>query len=252
MKNSFPLLIFSFLLLGCSDDKSLEFTTTKIEKSSNIAQDEWQTKVLIELPQVTSEDIVADSINAALYAFAEEVINLEEKNIDNPTFEGLADSFINSYLELKKEFPKEIAWEAKINGLVVYQSPKIINIRVEYYMFTGGAHGYYGVKSLIFDAQTGKILSNKDVFAPYDEFTSYVEEKFRTKFGLAPNQNINAKGFMFEEDKFILPENIFFTKNGVLLVYNIYEIAPYSDGTQELLLPLKEVKSFLKIDIDNQ
>lgn len=229
----------------------MEFITTKIDKSTNIPQDEWQTKVHIDLPRAISNDMVADSINAAVYAFAEGVINLEEKNMDNPTFEGLADSFINSYLEIKKEFPKEIAWEAKINGLVVYQSPKIINIRIEYYMFTGGAHGYYGVKSLIFDAQTGKQLSNKDVFQ-YDEFTSYVEEKFRKKYGLTPKQSINAKGFMFEEDKFVLPENIFFTKNGVLLVYNVYEIAPYSEGNQELLFSWKEVNPFLKIDIDNQ
>ena len=252
MKKGFSLLIFSFLFFGCSNGKSLEFITAKIDKSSNIPQDEWQTKVQIELPQAISQDLVADSINVALYAFAEDVINLEEKNINTTTFEGLADSFINSYLELKKEFPKEIAWEAKINGLIVFQSSEIINIRLEYYMFTGGAHGYYGVKSLIFDAQSGKKLSNKDIFAEYDRFTSYVEGKFRTKFNLSPNQNINANGFMFEDDKFVLPENIFFTKNGVLLVYNIYEIAAYSEGNQELLLTYDEVKPFLRIDIDNQ
>lgn len=54
---------------------------------------------------------------------------------------------------------------------------------------------------------------------------------------------------MLEDDKFILPANIFVTKDGLLLFYNVYEIAPYSDGTKELLLTYDELKGYISPDL---
>jgi hypothetical protein len=54
---------------------------------------------------------------------------------------------------------------------------------------------------------------------------------------------------MFEKDSFYLPENIGFTKEGVKLLYNQYEVASYADGTIELTLPYNEVKKYLSTKI---
>ncbi|MEC5164554.1 hypothetical protein RCH18_000270 [Flavobacterium sp. PL11] len=52
---------------------------------------------------------------------------------------------------------------------------------------------------------------------------------------------------MFENERFQLPQNIFFTDTGLLLYYNIYEIASYADGATEMLFPYTEVNEFLNL-----
>jgi hypothetical protein len=48
--------------------------------------------------------------------------------------------FIDSY-EKPKEFPNDtFGWEAKIEGSVKYQSESVLNIEINHYTYTGGAH----------------------------------------------------------------------------------------------------------------
>ena len=63
---------------------------------------------------------------------------------------------------------------------------------------------------------------------------------------MAANSAINANGFMFENDKFQLPQTYFYTPNGFLLFYNVYEIASYAQGNFEVLIPYDEIKPYLK------
>ncbi|MDG1871842.1 MAG: RsiV family protein, partial [Flavobacterium sp.] len=82
-------------------------------------------------------------------------------------------------------------------------------------------------------------------FKNYKEFEAFAEKKFRFQFKIPANHGINATKFMFEDDKFQLPLNMFFTDKGLLLYYNRYEIASYADGPQELLLTYDELKGYL-------
>ena len=54
---------------------------------------------------------------------------------------------------------------------------------------------------------------------------------------------------MFEKEKFYLPNNIGFTKKGIALCYNQYEVASYADGPIVLTLPFNEVKKYLSTRI---
>ena len=73
------------------------------------------------------------------------------------------------------------------------------------------------------------------------------KKKFRAKYKIPANKSINATGLMFEDEKFSLPQNIFYTNKGLLLYYNSYEAASYADGPEELLLPYVEVEDFLRL-----
>ena len=157
-------------------------------------------------------------------------------------------SFIDSYEKLQKEFPNDtFGWEAEVTGSVKYQSESVLNIEINHYTYTGGAHGYQGLRSLLFDPSTGKSISNKELFNDTDAFMAFAEKKFRAKYKIPADKSINATGLMFENEKFNLPQNIFYTDNGLLLYYNSYEAASYSDGPKELVLPYKEVNDYLLI-----
>ena len=73
------------------------------------------------------------------------------------------------------------------------------------------------------------------------------KKKFRKKFNIPEKEALNNSGFMFEEEKFQLPQTFFFTEEGLLLYYNVYEIASYADGPKQLLLPYEEVAPYLAI-----
>ena len=122
-----------------------------------------------------------------------------------------------------------------------------MNIRIDHYTFTGGAHGYEGLQSLLFDPDTGKSISNDKLFKNKNAFKAFAEKKFRAKYNIPESGSINATGYQFEEDKFELPQNIFYTDKGLLLHYNQYEAASYADGPKELFFPYTEINEFLAI-----
>jgi len=250
MRNSTLLIVISLFFWNCTKENSLVFSDEKYEKISELGDGEQNSKVTIAIPLAIAENIVSDSINTTIRTFIENVIYLNDTPNNFSSYEELAASFIDSYEELKKEYPDEVEWEADVKGKITFQSEKLLNIKLEYYVFAGGAHGYFGVKSFFFDPKTGKQLTPEELFSDIEGLTLLAESKFRDKFKIDKNKNINSQGFMFEDDVFYLPENIFVTDNGILLVYNTYEIASYADGIQELHIPFTEVKPFFKLDIN--
>lgn len=249
MRNRIFLIMATLVFWSCTKERPLVFLNETYEGFSQTQNESEPTKVVIDIPIATPKNTVSDSINLALYNFIKDVIYLDEKPGVFSSYEELTTSFISSYEELKSKYPEEIEWEANIKGEIVFQTEKLLNIKLEYYVFTGGAHGYFGVKSFIFDIPSGRQLTKQDLFADLENFTLLVENKFRNKFQIDLTQNINSTGFMFENDSFHLSENIFITEDSILLVYNTYEIASYADGIQELIIPLDEVQTFLKFDI---
>jgi hypothetical protein len=227
---------------------ALAFATKEYSKRSKLGcRDTLCTYVRISVPQASGIPVVSDSINNKMFHVARSIVYFGEKPTNAKSYDELMTSFINSYEELRKDFAESFPWEAKIKATVDYQSDSIINIKLNNYMFTGGAHGYEGNRSLIFNARTGRSLSYDQVFKDKKAFTAFAEKKFREKYKIAAGKSINSTGLMFVDDKFILPQNIFFKDNGVLLFYNAYEVASFADGTKEILIPYSEADAFLKV-----
>ena len=51
----------------------------------------------------------------------------------------------------------------------------------------------------------------------------------------------------FFGEGFQLPANLGFDKNGIILLYNNYEIASYAQGITKFTIPYEEAKAFLKV-----
>lgn len=241
MKSEIPYFLFFILLLGCKNSDQLTFEPSSYE--STLCQD--CPKVSIIIPKVLQKNKVGSAIENAL---REEVIFLLTFNddIQATTIEEAMQSFDKGYKELKKMYPDETpGWEAKIKGKIAYQGKKILSIQLDSYIFTGGAHGYSSTRFLNFDTKKGEELENWQLFKNTGNFEHFVEGRFRSKENILHDKPINSTGFMFENDSFYLPENIGFTKKGMQLHYNQYEIASYADGPIELTLSYEEVKNYL-------
>ena len=240
----YTLLLFS--AAQCSNE--LVFEEESFQQKTTMPCKENCPSISVKIPVANAVPVVADSINKKVFSVMKEIIYFGEKPYTATNYNSLLASFIDSYEKLQKEFPNDkFGWEADIEGYVKYQSDAVLNIEIKHYTYTGGAHGYQGLRSLLFDPNTGKSISNDELFSDKAAFKAFAEKKFRTKYKIPANKSINATGLMFEKEKFQLPQNIFYTDKGLLLYYNSYEAASYADGPKELLLPYTEVNDYLAV-----
>lgn len=262
MKRYTLLLLCSVLLLSCQKEKEqpevidktpvakpLAFTTKSYDKKTSLPCKEPCANVTIDVPVAQNLPVVADSINKKVFSVVKSIIFFGEKPYSATTYDQLAASFIGSYDELKTKYPNDelLGWEGKVKGTVNYKSDSIINIKINHYTNTGGAHGYAGERSLIFNAHNGKSLAYTDIFKDVKAFKAFAEKKFRAKYKIPAGKSINSTGLTFEDDKFILPQNIFYTNEGLLLLYNTYESGSYAEGAKEVPVPYSEADAYLKI-----
>jgi hypothetical protein len=246
MKNLILYTALLLLMVSCSEE--LVFEDQSFQKKTSLPCKEDCPHITVKIPIAKDLPVVADSINKKVFSVLKAIIYFGEKPYTATDYNGLLDSFIGSYEKLQKDFPKDtFGWEAEIEGNVIYQSDSILNIEIKHYTYTGGAHGYQGLRSLIFDPATGKSISNNKLFKNKDLFKAFAEKKFRAKYQIPENGSINATGYQFENDQFHLPLNIFYTDKGLLLYYNQYEVASYADGPKDLFLTYTEVNNYLAI-----
>ena len=245
MRKTFILLLLSASLFISCQKEPLAFETKKFHKE--IIHQKDTTTIEIEVALSSDKTAAADSINAV---FLKEIGTLfsfdSTKQAKN--FNEVCTSFIKEYQTFLKDEPEYTTpWEAAATGKVAYQSDNLINLTIDFYSFTGGAHGYGASHSYFIDASNGKQLQKEELFSDLKGFTKLAEREFRNEQQMPAKANINETGYWFEDDRFHLPNNIFYTDKGILLLYNQYEVASYADGPIELLIPYIDADKFLKI-----
>jgi hypothetical protein len=226
-------LIISLFSQTCKEEKALEFKEINITTDSNKI-------VEINIPEAIGDVEISTSINNTINkVIIASLYPKEETNSSTATVNKSIDFFNKEYIDFKNDFPESaMEWDAQIDGEIMYQSDEIVSIALTSYMNTGGAHGSLVITFLNFDVFTGKQLKNEDLFEDYLSFKEIAKEYFNEEIA-------DKKDLYFEPDNFKLPENIGFNDEGVILLYNTYEIAPYSSGITEINIPWNDLETSL-------
>lgn len=244
----------SVAVISCNNPKShvenkgdggqkLSFTSAGYNEQT-ISGNGQQTKVTATIPRAEGNGIAAKNINDKVFNAVRLIVGQENDSSKN--YDELFKGFIRNYESFVSENKDyKLPWEADIKGSVEYETPSIINIKLVSYTMTGGNHGNPYTTSLLFNPADGKELAVSGIIKDMDAVTLLAEKKFREKYNIPADKPLNSAGYMFENDKFTLPANIFVTRDGLLLFYNVYEIAPYAEGTREVLLPAGEIKNYV-------
>jgi hypothetical protein len=203
------------------------------------------TKVNIHLPRAAAKDKISSTINNALEEEMIAQLTFDEET-EASDIDGAIQSFTREYRSIRSMHPVETQrWEAKITAEVSFEDARMITIKIDSYLFTGGAHGYGSTRFLNFNKKRGSEMQSWELFSDRKDFQRYAENRFRRQENIPQDGPINSTGYMFERDTFYLPENIGFTEEGIKLYYNQYEVTSYADGPVELILPYQEVKKYL-------
>ncbi|WP_372757389.1 DUF3298 and DUF4163 domain-containing protein [Mariniflexile sp.] len=237
-KNYFYFFCLFFILYNCKDDVTVTFSETLVTTKNNEL-------VEINIPKALEKNNISSEINLEISKTVINALHVGETDaINSNSIEESIDLFNKEYHAFNSDFP-DIAqpWEAQIDGEVLFQSADIISISITSYVNTGGAHGITSISFLNFSASTGKRIKNEDLIINKKAFENIAKTYF--------NDALTEDTVLFEPNTFKLPENIGFNYEGVLLLYNQYEIAPYSTGIIDFVIPFEKVSSFLSFDNPN-
>lgn len=222
-------------------------------------------KDIIEMNSATDQLDVAISIQKT--AVQEQRPHMEI-DLELPTVTGMADQALQDKINTRWEqdaekFKQEIAStlddyvkNAEISGYPVhtyqafsriqegYASAGFLSLYIDYYNYTGGAHGFTERRPYNIDLSTGQDLALDEIFTPGYDYCSTINTFI--------NQQIKANPEIFFEGDMgfmgIDKQQSFYIKDGHLVVYfGLYEIAPYVAGIQEFKLPLDSFGSNLRI-----
>jgi len=232
-KKSFFSVLLSIILFSCVEDNKVAFSEINLTTPENKI-------VEINIPEATGDKIIAQSINKSVLNVVNSNLRIGDlEESESLTTKELINLFNEEYESFKTDFPESaIEWDSQIDGQVMYHSASVISIVITSYQNTGGAHGQLNITFLNFDVETGKALKNEELFADMAGFNQLAKEYFNEEIA-------DKKDMYFEPDNFTLPANIGFDDDGLFLIYNSYEIAPYSTGLTEIHIPYEEVGMML-------
>lgn len=183
----------------------------------------------------------------ALHERISEVMQIGDPATTSLSFDSAGTKFIRDYERFSGEFPESaMGWnfqgEIKVDSI----SNTLISMVATTQYFTGGAHGGRGTYFINIDPVTGKKITLDDILKTgYKEPLRQIgETQFNGKY--VQSDSTAVSDFQFEDDKFQLNDNYGILKDGIKFFYNIYEIAPYAAGTQEISIPYQDIKAWMK------
>ena len=226
-------------IVSCKKEVKIEFFEENIESSK--AAD-----ISINFPKAEGSNTVSKLINTTIQNYIVSQTNLNDDTLTNLSIDDAVKRFNTEFKTFKNDFPESSQkWEAFIDGEITYRSPEVICIAVNSYLDTGGAHGNTHIKFFNFNPQNGKLYSKgeliKDVNGLSDVIANELKEEVKS------NSDEPMEEFFFGKD-FQLPESLGFSDEGLIVLYNPYEIASYSQGIIEFIIPFEDVNTYLNIN----
>lgn len=206
------------------------------------------TYVYIEYPEFSDttksdlNNLIADKLrNTASNYFREESVG--------GTFEHIAHSFIKDYQSFVIDFPGyQIGWYVRVFSEITYESEGILSFRIDSESYTGGAHPNSTTEFFVIDKNTNRELATADIISDTSQFKILLELEFRRIKGMSSEQSFADRGFYINDGDFLLNNNIGISDEKVMVHFNPYEIAPYSEGATTVEMNKSDMQEFLKVE----
>jgi hypothetical protein len=139
-------------------------------------------------------------------------------------------------------------WEKKVSMDVSYNENNLLSMKIMKYAYTGGAHGIEFTEHVVMDTDENRKIKLEDIFKPgFDkELDELLNNKLRKINGIKENENLKEAGFFVE--RIAYNDNFYVNNDGIGFYYNLYSIAAYSAGTNDLFLTYQEIRHLLNED----
>jgi hypothetical protein len=232
------VFLVSTLVFSCiSEPKSISFENNSYENN-------YEANISVSIDEAADNSEVGKVIN---FKIKEAIISTLSDTTKKTSLESVLEDFDSEFINFKKQFPEAShpAWELHIETEKVYQSEDVITLSINTYEFKGGAHGNDKIKFLNIDAKTGEVLNLIDIVENSETFKALAQDYFLKSINVS-TEDTQMEDYFFGKP-FQLPENIGFSENGLVFLYNVYEVASYDQGYTEFVIPFNDVEPYLKV-----
>ncbi|MES2418237.1 MAG: DUF3298 domain-containing protein [Bacteroidota bacterium] len=223
-----------------SDTLSFNYDSLKVY-SKNIPDRPDTTYAKISYPIFKN-----DTLNQYL---KRQVFDFFAKEEPATSYQDIANSFVKGYDDFVKDDrnSRPQTWCLIIKIEVLRQKPNYLALRHTHYDYTGGAHGNTNISYINYNPQQHKEITLDSLIGQdkMPALTSLAEGIFRKDEKLSATEPLEGKYF-FDDGKFILAQNFYVSDQGLVFLYNAYEIKPYSEGTTALTIPFAALKDLAK------
>lgn len=186
-------------------------------------------------------------------------------NIHIPHINGLSDqkteNKINNHIEkraevLKKNVEKmskknqkpndKMRYEVISNYKVKESLDNYLTLSVFDYVYTGGAHGIPNQSYIVIDISTNKILTLNELFDGKVDYKENIKSLIQKQLNEREEKehlffDDLLYGFDIKED-----ERFYIKPNGdLVIVLNVYEVAPHASGTVQFTLPKDQLQGYI-------
>ena len=164
-------------------------------------------------------------------------------------YKSLSNFYYEDLARLGENMPSWYWYYMNTNNKILFQNDSILSYAVEYSDYEGGAHGSYNIVYTNIDLNELVTLSEEDLFIPdyFNRLTDRIVKSLMKQYEAESPDSLLTSGFFTIED--IVPNNNFWLSNdGIHYSYNQYEIAPYSMGVIDVVVPFSELEDIILSD----
>lgn len=161
-------------------------------------------------------------------------------------FEAFTDKNVEESVELGKAAQGSVIdfseYYKTVKTSVTDTTLLTITGRTETLQYSGGAHDSRNIDYFNIDLRNGNRLTIESLFKP--ETSSRLVTLIKEV--LATTKNSNGDNITLLDPDSVQPsQNFYFNEQGVVFVYNTYEITPHSDGLIQALIPYDKLKDLI-------
>lgn len=232
------ILLIILILASCREETE---RTISFEESYSKVED----SVLMEFNLVkasSKNEPFSSLINKTIEDSIVRILYQAKRKSNNKTIDDAIISFKREYAHFKSEFnDPEVHFECTFDTEVLYQSDEILTIALTSYFNLGGAHGNSYISILNFDKQTQSLInSNLELLDNSDEFKVRFNKSFKEKLTKQLESEVEIESTCIS-----LPNQIGLNYEGVLFIYNAYEIDIIGSELFEFVIPYNEIEKSL-------
>ena len=251
-----------WLLASCKggDDQEVWFETITMEKTVDLADEDLSPNCSVSLKVQNARQKSGKAAQVINEYLVERLFNIQDVSIEAAAeqfTENYVQNYKNTLLPLYKQDKNDTTKRAWYDyHYIITTETQNGNEHTIVYLATidyyeGASHGINELLVMNFDKETGKHLTLSDVFVTgYEQqLTTILLRALKEKTGSESLAALKQKDYLYAVDMFPT-ENFILGEETITFYYNPYEIAPYTMGSTELIIPYSDVEKILKNSFD--
>ena len=194
-----------------------------------------ENKVTVEYPIGGNPQLVKTLRDAIV----ESMINGDETSAKKPAIAPeTPEELLRKMLKGKKDVGYNQIGESLEEDITIsYASPSVVTLSDVGYSYTGGAHGLPWSLHTTYLVEDGSKLDSS-MLPSIDKMRPYILNGIAKYYDTSVS---NLSDYLFENPRDIDYGTVYVNGDGLNVIYQVYEIAPYSDGQINAVIPISDI-----------